>query len=343
MNLRQKFRVPLLLLVATLLVAGSIYSTSAAPQLVLTVSMNVQHVEKENLISITVTGKVLDSSNNPVYAAAISSQLTDPRGNSLHIALVYSKKDGSYIDEFNIYGTPIAGNYTLHLTASKPGFDDKSIHVPFTIVAGTFNIKINPTSRVLKPGSNTSFEIAILPTQGTLLPPINMKIIGLPQRITYNLLNKSMATPRIIVLTLITYKDTPPGSYNFTVIGESKGFSYTAWALLEVEAEKQSPIPIPIPTPQTQSDNITYAIITVAAAAVTASILLAYRRWGGYRILGGVRELFRPSHDRQYLAIARALARLEELRAAEKIDEETYNRLRLEYERKLMRARRSSS
>ncbi|MGQ9543184.1 MAG: hypothetical protein ACUVTM_03715 [Candidatus Bathyarchaeia archaeon] len=342
MNREQTLKRLFFLLVVTLLATGNMHGALAAPQLILTVSMNVQHLEKENVVAITVTGKVLDSSNNPVYAAAISTQLTDPRGNSLHIALIYSKKDGSYIDEFNIYGTPIAGNYTLHLTASKPGFDDRSIHFPFTLVAGAFNIKITPTSRVLKQGSNASFDIAILPTQGTILPPINMRVIGLPQRITYNLLSKSAATPRIYTLTLITYKDTPAGSYNFTVIGESKGFSYTAWAILQVEVEQQT-IPIPIPTPQAQADNFTLTIIAIIIVVVAFILLLTYRRWGGYRVLGGVKEFFRPTHDREYLAIARALARLEELRATDKIDEETYGKLRLEYEEKLKRTRGSRS
>lgn len=39
--------------------------------------------------------------------------------------------------------------------------------------------------------------------------------------------------------------------------------------------------------------------------------------------------------DRDYLATARALTRLEELRAKDKIDEETYQKLKREYEKRL--------
>ncbi len=47
-----------------------------------------------------------------------------------------------------------------------------------------------------------------------------------------------------------------------------------------------------------------------------------------------------PKKDKDYLGIARALARIEELRASDKLIEETYRKLKKEYEDKLEKARK---
>lgn len=331
---------PLLLLL--ILVSAHLQSSIAAPQLVLTVSLNVQYGGQEGVTIVTVTGKVMDPYNQTVQGAAISSQLTDPNKSSLHVSLVYSKADGSYQNEFNITKA-IPGNYTLHLTASKPGYDDATLQVPLLLVSAAFNIKISPVSRTLKQGSNGSFEIAIVPFQGDTLPQVSVKIIGLPSRVTYNLLNKSMTTPRVLTLTLITRPDTPVGTYNFTIIGESKGYTHSTWGVLEVaEVTKQTsepPPPIPV-----IGDNLIHPLTLPIAIVVFGGVtsILIFGRFRLLRASRRVLERLKPSEDREYLAIARAIARLEELRAAEKIDQETYSKLKQEYEKKLEKKRSRS-
>ncbi len=323
------------------LILGSVYlqSSVAAPKLVLTVSLDVQYGAKEGESTVTVTGRVMDPYNQTVQGAAISSQLTDPNKSSLHVSLVYSKADGSYRNEFNI--TKAApGNYTLTLSASKAGYEDATIQVPLLLVSAAFNIKISPVSRTLKQGSNGSFEIAIVPIQGDTLPQVSVKIMGLPPRVTYNLLNKSVTTPRILTLTFITRPDTPAGTYNFTIIGESKGYTQSTWGVLEVaEAAKQTSQPPPT-IPVVGGDQIHPLTLPIAIVVFggVASILIL----GRYRLLRASRrvlEMLKPSEDREYLSIARAIARLEELRAAEKIDQETYSKLKQEYEEKLEKKR----
>ena len=327
------------LLLSLILVSAHLQSSIAAPQLVLTVSLDVQYGEKEGESTVIVTGKVVDPYNQTVQGAAISSQLTDPNKSSLHVSLVYSKADGSYRNEFNITKA-IPGNYTLTLTASKAGYEDATLQVPLLLVSAAFNIKISPVSRTLKQGSNGSFEIAIVPLQGNTLPQVSVKIIGLPANVTYNLLNKSATTPRLLTLTLITRPDTPVGTYNFTIIGESKGYTHSTWGVLEVaEAVKQtSPPPPTIPVVVgDQIHPLTLPIVIVVLGGVASILIL-----GRFRLLRASRrvlEMLKPSEDREYLSIARATARLEELRAAEKIDQETYSRLKQEYEEKLEKKR----
>ena len=82
-----------------------------------------------------------------------------------------------------------------------------------------------------------------------------------------------------------------------------------------------------------------YPIFLVIISIVAISIVLVV-----FRIRKQKQEqvTLEPGRDRNYLAIARALARIEELRAAEKLDEETYRRLKKEYESKLEKAKKES-
>ena len=327
----------LLLLLAVLSVTAYVESSLAAPRLVLTVAVNVQKGDKEDTMVVRVTGKVMDPYNRTVDGAAISYQLTDPSKSSLHVSIVYSKGDGTYSDEFLIT-RPVPGNYTISLKASKPGYDDKALQVPFSLISGEFTVKVSPSSRILKQGSNGSFEIAVVPIQGDEPPQVSLKIIGLPQRITYNLLNKSATNPKLLILTLITREDTPVGRYNFTIIGEGKGYSHSDWAVLEVTGVTSQTTSIPI-LPET-TNNLPLLHILVVAIGIVASFV-TYRK---LKARGGADEVeepqLKPGEDREYLAIARALTRLEELRATEKIVEYAYQRLRKEYEEKLEKAKR---
>ena len=333
----------LILILAILLFSNGSQISIAGPELVLTVSINVTFVEEEGTAIVKMTGEVLDPYDQPVRSASISSQLNDPSKTSLHISLVYSKEDGSYSDEFIIV-KPVTGNYTLYLTASKPGYNDRNINVPFSLMAGDFNLKISPSSRTIKQGSNSSFEIALIPLQGDTLPETSIRIIGLPERITYNLINKSSTIPRTFLLSIITRENTPVGKYNFTIIGEGEGYSTTTWAIVEVIEEVTQPTPPTEPTPSDDENNFWsfasfYPIFFVIIIIIAISFIFI-----SFRIRKQKQEqvILEPGRDRDYLSIARALARIEELRAAEKLDEETYRRLKMEYELKLEKARRKS-
>jgi len=335
------------LLLVALVITPNLQSSLAAPQLVPTVSINVKGGEKEGTTNVTITGRITDSFNNAVQGATVSLQLADPGKTSLHTSVTQSKADGSY-SEAIIIAKPMSGNYTLYLTASKIGYDDKKLNVPFALVSGDFDLKITPTSRTMVQGSNASFEIAMVPLLGDSLPPISVKIIGLPQRVTYNLLNKSATTPKILTLTLITREDTPAGRYNFTLIGESKGYSHVAWAVIEIaEAAKRTTEPAPRtsePSVKVETPIPSIALpMVIVVLGIAASALLLRR----LKILRTTKPSYdesipEPSQDREYLAVARALTRLEELRATEKLDEETYKKLRREYEEKLEKTRRKS-
>lgn len=324
------------LLLAALLISKGFQISVAGPELVLTVSIDVEFVEEEGTAIVKMIGEVLDPYDQPVKSAAISSQLNDPSKTSLHISLVYSKEDGSYSDEF-IIAKPVTGNYTLYLTANKPGYNDRNIHVPFSLIAGDFNVKISPSSRTIEQGSNASFEIAFIPLQGDTLPEASIRIIGLPERITYNLINKSTTSPRTFLLSIITRENTPIGKYNFTIIGEGEGYSTTTWAIIEVIETAPQPTE---PTPLDNENGILSFASLHPIFFVIIGIVIIFLVLIKFRIRKQKQVTLEPGRDKDYMSIARALARIEELRATEKLDEETYRRLKKEYESKLEKAKK---
>jgi len=113
----------------------------------------------------------------------------------------------------------------------------------------------------------------------------------------------------------------------------------------EVELEVRSTATSePAPTIPAVGDNqvssLTMPIAMFVLGGVTSILIL-----GRFRLLRAstrVLERLKPSEDREYLAVARAIARLEELRAAKKIDQETYSILKKEYEEKLEEKRSKS-
>lgn len=330
----------ILLLLAVLLVSIEFQSSIAGPELVLTVSIQVEFLENERTAIVRMTGKVLDPYDQPVKSASISSQLNDPSKTSLHISLVYSEEDGSYSDEFMIV-KPVTGNYTLHLTVSKPGYNDRNIRAPFSLMAGDFNLKISPNSRTIKQGSNASFEIALVPLQGDILPEVSIRIIGVPEKVSYNLINKSATIPKTYTLIIIARDDTPIGKYNFTILGDAESFSSTTWAIVEVtELVPQTSEPPPV---DNENDILSFTFLhqIFFVIIIITIIFLVFIKYL-VRKQESDDSALDPKRDREYLGIARALARIEELRASDKLIEEAYRKLKKEYEDKLVKAKKKS-
>jgi hypothetical protein len=328
----------ILLLLAVLLVSSEIQSSVSGPELVLTVSISVEIQENERTAIVRMSGKVLDPYDQPVKSAAISSQLNDPSKTSLHISLVYSEEDGSYSDEF-IIAKPVTGNYTIYLTASKPGYNDRNIKAPFSLMAGDFNLKISPNSRTIKQGSNASFEIALVPLQGDTLPEVSITIIGLPERVSYNLINKSSSIPKTYTLIILTGENTPLGNYNFTILGDAAGFSQTTWAIVEVTEMVQPTSETPPVKNENGVFSFTFLHQIIFAVIFIVIIFIVFIKYL-VRKQKSDEVNIDPKKDKDYLGIARALARIEELRAADKLIEETYRKLKKEYEDKLEKARK---
>ena len=85
------------------------------------------------------------------------------------------------------------------------------------------------------------------------------------------------------------------------------------------------------------------AVYVILPAIVAVAILLAIslqRRRKRSRRRAAVEELLKASEaDSGYVATARVIARLEELRAMNQVDESTYQKLKKEYEKRLEKSK----
>jgi hypothetical protein len=115
--------------------------------------------------AVTISGKVLDSQNNPVADASVSIQVSDPPAYS---KLVFSDNSGTYVDSFTIPPTLSPGQVTVYATASKGSSTAPPAQTQFTILqqAGSTTSTSQPSSKCFIAtatyGSEISPEVALL-------------------------------------------------------------------------------------------------------------------------------------------------------------------------------------
>ena len=196
-----------------------IQESKGLEELNITLTVDKSHTDLGELV--TVSGRIVDAKGG-VPEAEVSIQVDGPKGGTVHIAFLYSNSTGSFSDSFRLPKDAIAGDYIIHVTASKQGYQEAYRNFIFRIE-----------------------------------------------------------------------KETEP--------------NYQAEYYLAA-----------------------FGLISIA----TIASLLIYRRRRRRRARMML-ELPEPSEDMDYMAVARASARLEELKAQKKIDEKTYHRLKREYEQRL--------
>jgi len=117
-------------------------------------------------------------------------------------------------------------------------------------------------------------------------------------------------------------RDAPEGDYMIYVTAIKEGYQGHKSFSFTIKTESQP------------STSLEFYLLplggTILAALITTS-LWSMRRRARRRML----ESLEPTEDMDYMAAARASARIEELKAQRKIDEKTYNRLKREYEQRL--------
>jgi hypothetical protein len=84
--------------------------------------------------TVNISGKVLDSQNNPVAGATVSIQVGDP---PMHIDLVYSDNSGAYLDSFILPTSAAPGLYTVYASVGKAGYSSSQGQTQFTIMPET--------------------------------------------------------------------------------------------------------------------------------------------------------------------------------------------------------------
>jgi uncharacterized membrane protein len=294
----------------------------------LKVTVELTHRSQESSKIIIVQGQVRQDGEG-VSDALISIQVNDPHGGSVHVALTYSNDTGYFYDEFTLKGEVLTGNYTLFLTASKIGYKDAVVNISF-ILYSDFNLMVSPKLLELEPGGLGNCTIEAVPAYPG---EISLRIISYPRFLEYRLDPAYIIPGGHAILYLNSSMNVAPGRYDVTIAGIADGkvrqanltlivleagrpFNATSgkWAgILEAS---------PLYLYHILLENRIIILGVVSFAAVMPILFMRLRRR-------------RRGVDLSYMSAARAIAKIEELKAMGKIDDETYERLRREYESKL--------
>jgi len=279
--------------------------------------------------AILISGEVTDDSGSTVPNVQVSIQVNDPFGTSIHIALAYSGLDGAYSDRFPLLSGSPSGNYTIYITASKPGYKDAREQFLFMNSARDFSISVSHSSISVAQGESISLTVTLTSTS-EFDSPVSLSLAVAPSGVSHVFVPNPIVPTASANLTIYTSASTPPGSYNLTIAASGGGKTHLASAILIVTEKGYSP----------SSTAIGIAIVIFVVAISIGAFWMRRRlisklpKERSAEVQALLAQL-EAKGDRDYLAIARALTRLEELRATERIDEETYQKLKREYEKRL--------
>jgi hypothetical protein len=264
--------------------------------LVVTTSINIEYDETGDAL-ITIAGRVIDESNKTVPKASMSIQVADPLGSTAHIALVYSKSDGTFLNEFIMKGDFLPGNYTIYLTATKVGYNDANLELHFSILILDFSISVIPDIRAIEQGEIANFSIFLIRTKGTNFP-ISLRIQGTPSN-TSAFLKDALTTEPNSTLYMETFEDTPIGTYNFTILGEGNGINHSTSAFLQIIEGEEINFPEYFLVRALNFDL--FWILIIIFLVIIIFVILVYFKKIDKSYLKKIEKIIEPIKDIEYL------------------------------------------
>ena len=275
-------------------------------------------------LSVVIAGKVSDASGAAVSNAVVSIQVTNPRATNIHLAIAYSATDGTFQDSFLIPLNSLGGNYTAYVVADKPGYDTARVTLTFNYSAPDFSLQPLTGGLSLHQGERGKFTLTLFSIRG-FNGPVNLTALNLPPGVTLLFEPASVTPTGNTEVTVSVSQSAALGNFTVTLLGVSGTTIRTAPFYILIT-------PGPIRT--------FYVVLPVAVAVLVVLAVTVDRRRRRSQKRAAVEELLRASEaDTGYVATARLVARLEELRATNQVDESTYRRLRRDYERQLEKSK----
>ena len=301
----------------------SVYTPPVSSQetaLYTTISVGRERVDLED--ALVIRGTVVDFYRTAIGNVAISLQIINPHNSSVHVALLYSRHDGTYSDYFKLPAEAPQGNYTIYVTAGKPGYVDANFQMVFSFLNPDFAMSASASTILVEQGQTAICTIALMPSN-VFNEPISLNMLGLPKGSNVSFDRNPVKPPASVTLTLNISFSTPVGSYNVTVIGSGGGNVHSTPIILTV-------------APKGQALYLIASTITIVSVLATSAIFVVsrVRKAMQEKVPLLMRRGARPGLDREYLATARALAELERDRATGKIDERTYQQLKRQLEKR---------
>jgi hypothetical protein len=216
----------------------SLLSPACAAAEPLYVTVHVDRTVEDGRIVVAISGKVTKQNQFPVVLAAVSIEVNDPYGSSVHIAFINSGDDGSYSDTFQLESNRSPGNYTIYVTASKPGYQDAQAKLTFSVSVTPYIISVSPSSQTVKQGDSATFRV-ILESKGQISSIVHIEVIEVPASASHSLSSDNVTPPSTVILRIDTSGVTP-GSYRLTVVARSGEGESTAYAKLVIEQADKS-------------------------------------------------------------------------------------------------------
>jgi len=275
-------------------------------------------------VSVVITGRVSDTLGTGVSNAIISIQVTDPQATSIHLAVAYTSQNGTFQDNFVIASNSPGGNYTAFLVADKPGYDTARVTLSFTYASPDFSLQSSITTLSLRQGDSGKLTITALSLRG-FNAPVNLTALNMPSGVAVQFSPASITPSGNAEATVAVSQTAPLGNFTITLLGVSGPTIHTVSFQLEIT---RGPI-----------QGILAILVGTAVAVLVAAVLLQRRKQRS-RKRAALDELLKASEaDKGYVATARVIARLEELRATNQVDEATYQKLKKEYEKRLEKSK----
>jgi hypothetical protein len=312
-------------IVLLLVTVASPHVVFAAKQMRIQASVNPTQTDIG--IQVLISGRVSEPDNASVSNAVVSIQVNNPEGTSIHVAIAYGNAVGAFQDSFLLVPSSPAGNYTAFLVADKPGYDATNVTLPFTILSPDFSIGSLVTGLTLQQGQNRSFTVTILSLR-RFSQRVDLTAIDPPPGVTFVFSPSSVIPSGTATAEVLVSSSAQVGNYTVTILAVSGAVSHRMSVQLNVTSGPAS----------------TWPMLPIAAGLVLVLLgalgLVLYSRRQRRKREAALEELLKQaSADSGYVATARVLARLEELRGMDKVDEGTYQRLKKEYEKRLERSR----
>ncbi|MGA2626574.1 MAG: carboxypeptidase-like regulatory domain-containing protein [Candidatus Bathyarchaeia archaeon] len=310
------------LLVALVLILLSPSSAFANKAMFMQATLNPTQTNQG--ISVVITGTIFDINDIPVSNAVISIQVTNPQVTSIHLAVAYSAKDGTFQDSFVIAANSPGGNYTAYMVADKPGYDTARVTLSFNYSSPDFSMQASTIRLTLRQGDTGKVTVTVLSFRN-FNEPVNLTALNLPSGVTVRFTPVSLTPSGNAEVTVVASRSAQIGNFTITLVGISGPIIHTVSFQLEVT-------PGPIQT--------TFIVVPAVLVCLLIGAGLFQRRRRRSRKRAALEELLKATEaDKGYVATARVIARLEELRATDQIDESTYQKLKREYEKRLEKSR----
>ena len=275
-------------------------------------------------VSVAVAGEVFDTTGIPISNAIVSIQVTNPQATSIHLAVAYSGKDGTFQDSFVIASNSPGGNYTAYMVADKPGYDTARVTLTFNYSSPDFSMQSSTILLALRQGDTGKVTVTVLSLRN-FKEPVNLTALNLPSGVSVQFNPDSLTPSQNAEVTVTASQSAQIGNFTITLLGVSGPLIHTVSFQLEI-----TPGPI----------QATFMVIpAVVVIALIAGVLIQRRRRRSHK-RAALDELLKASEaDKGYVATARVIARLEELRATNQVDESTYQKLKREYEKRLEKSK----